>query len=32
MRWRNEVSFNGGPFSLVEEYEYAFTDEERTTN
>ncbi|MGZ8740010.1 MAG: DUF1579 family protein [Gaiellaceae bacterium] len=25
MRWRNEISFGGGPFSLVEEYEYTFT-------
>jgi Protein of unknown function (DUF1579) len=32
MRWRNEMSFSGGPFSLVEEYEYAFTDEGRATS
>ena len=28
MRWRNEISVNGAPFSLVEEYEYAFVDGE----
>jgi hypothetical protein len=32
MRWRNEISFNGGSFSLVEEYEYAFTGEEGAPN
>jgi hypothetical protein len=25
MRWRNEISFDGGPFSLVEEYEFTVT-------
>ena len=24
VHWRNEISFDGGPFSLVEEYDYAF--------
>jgi hypothetical protein len=24
--WRNEISFDGGPFSLVEEYEYRFPE------
>lgn len=28
MRWRNEISVNGAPFSLVEEYEYSFVDGE----
>jgi len=31
MRWRNEISVNGASFSLVEEYEYMFTDEERAS-
>lgn len=25
MAWRNEISFDGGPFSLVEEYEFTAT-------
>jgi len=31
MRWRNEISVNGAPFSLVEEYDFAFTGEARAT-
>ena len=30
-RW-NEISLSGEPFSLVEEYEYALTGEERATS
>ena len=26
MTWRNEMSVNGAPFSLVEQYEYTFTE------
>jgi hypothetical protein len=25
MTWRNEISFDGGPFSLVDEYEFTAT-------
>jgi hypothetical protein len=31
MRWRNELSVKGASSSLVEEYEYMFTDEERSS-
>jgi hypothetical protein len=31
MRWRNEISVNGASSSLVEGYEYMFTDDERAS-
>jgi hypothetical protein len=31
MRWRNEISVNGASSSLVEEYDYTFTDGERAS-